>query len=91
MASPELLAKLQANGQIATQYVDPEGNPTMDGQYNPNGTCLAIEGILSEDGMIFGKMGHSERYEDGLFKNIAGDCDQDIFESGVSFFTHKGK
>lgn len=91
MASEELLKKLEANGQIATQYVDPNGEPTMNGEYNPNGTSLAIEGILSEDGMILGKMGHSERYEDGLFKNIDGDRDQNIFESGVAFFTHKGE
>lgn len=91
MADPELLEALAANGQIATQYVDKNGNPTMDGKDNLNGSDLAIEGILSADGMIFGKMGHSERYEEGLFKNIAGNCDQDIFASGVHFFTHQGE
>ena len=91
MADPELLKSLAENGQIATQYVGENGNPTMDGEDNLNGSNLAIEGILSADGMIFGKMGHSERYEDGLFQNIAGDRDQNIFASGVHFFTHEGE
>ncbi len=91
MADPKLLEALAANGQIATQYVDENGNPTMDGKDNLNGSDLAIEGILSADGMILGKMGHSERYEEGLFKNIAGNRDQDIFASGVHFFTHQGE
>lgn len=91
MADAKLLETLAANGQIATQYVDDQGNPTMDPRFNLNGSMMAIEGILSEDGMIFGKMGHSERYEEGLFKNIAGDRDQDIFANGVRFFTHEGE
>ncbi len=91
MADPQLLKSLAENGQIATQYVDENGNPTMNGEDNLNGSSLAIEGILSADGMIFGKMGHSERYEDGLFQNIAGDRDQNIFASGVHFFTHEGE
>ncbi|MDE5758866.1 MAG: phosphoribosylformylglycinamidine synthase subunit PurQ [Allobaculum sp.] len=91
MADPALLESLAANGQIATQYVDEEGNPTMDPKHNLNGSMLAIEGILSEDGMILGKMGHSERYEEGLFQNISLDRNQDIFQSGVHFFTHEGK
>lgn len=89
MASEEVLEKLAANGQIATQYVDESGMPTQDGRYNINGSAMAIEGILSEDGHIFGKMGHSERYEDGLFQNIYGNRDQNIFENGVRFFTHE--
>lgn len=91
MADEKLLEQLAANGQIATQYVDENGQPTMDARHNLNGSMMAIEGILSQDGMIFGKMGHSERYEDGLFKNITGDRDQDIFASGVHFFTHQGE
>lgn len=91
MADPALLESLATNGQIATQYVDEEGNPTMDPKHNLNGSMLAIEGILSKDGMILGKMGHSERYEDGLFQNISLDRNQDIFQSGVHFFTHEGK
>ncbi len=91
MADEALLKNLAENGQIATQYVDEEGVSRMDGHTNPNGTLMNIEGILSKDGMIFGKMGHSERYEDGLFQNIAGDRDQNIFASGVRFFTHEGK
>lgn len=89
VASPEVLEKLVENGQVATQYVNKEGQPTMDGVDNVNGSSLAIEGIFSEDGHIFGKMGHSERYEEGLMLNIAGDKDQNIFENGVRFFTHK--
>lgn len=91
MADEKQLEQLAANGQIATQYVDENGQPTMDARHNLNGSMMAIEGILSQDGMIFGKMGHSERYEDGLFKNITGDRDQDIFASGVHFFTHQGE
>ncbi len=89
VASKEVLDKLVQNGQIATQYVNEEGVPTMDGVDNLNGSSLAIEGIFSEDGRIFGKMGHSERYEPGLFQNIAGNKDQDIFANGVRYFTHK--
>lgn len=91
MADEELLRSLVEHGQIATQYVDENGNPSMDPEDNLNGAMLAIEGITSEDGMIFGKMGHSERYEDGLFQNISGNRDQNIFENGVRFFTHEGE
>ena len=89
VASDEVVQKLIEKGQVATQYVNEIGLPTMDGLDNINGSTMAIEGILSEDGHIFGKMGHSERYEEGLFQNIAGDKDQDIFANGVRFFTHK--
>lgn len=81
--------KLFENGQVATQYVDLDGDPTMNGEFNLNGSTYAIEGITSEDGRIFGKMGHSERYEDGLFQNIDGDKLQNIFENGVNYFKRK--
>ena len=77
---------IAANGQIATQYVDFEGNATDDIQFNPNDSAYAIEGITSPDGRVFGKMGHSERFTDGLFRNIAGNKDQKLFMSGVNYF-----
>ncbi|MDR3304706.1 MAG: phosphoribosylformylglycinamidine synthase [Clostridiales Family XIII bacterium] len=85
-AGAETLQKLLANGQIATQYVDLAGNPTYDVRYNPNGSLLAIEGITSPDGRIFGRMGHSERNMPGLYRNVPGDYDQSIFVSGVHYF-----
>lgn len=89
VASEEVIQKLFENGQVATQYVDLDGQPTMDGAYNINGSFYAIEGITSPDGRILGKMGHSERYEDGLFKNIDGDKLQNIFKNGVEYFKNK--
>ena len=89
VVSDEVAKQLFENGQVATQYVDLDGNPTMNGTYNINGSSYAIEGITSADGRIFGKMGHSERYEDGLFKNINGDKYQNIFENGVNYFRNK--
>ena len=86
VASDEVIAKLFENGQVATQYVDLDGDPTMNGAYNLNGSSYAIEGITSPDGRIFGKMGHSERYEEGLFKNIEGEKLQNIFKNGVDYF-----
>lgn len=86
VVSDEEARKLFENGQVATQYTDLEGNPTMNGAFNINGSSYAIEGITSADGRIFGKMGHSERYEDGLFKNIYGNKMQDIFKNGVEYF-----
>ncbi len=86
VCSDELLAQLAANGQIATQYVDFAGQPSMDIAYNPNGSCMAIEGILSPDGRVFGKMGHSERIGTHIAKNILGEKDQRIFEAGVKYF-----
>ena len=86
LCNPELLNQLAENGQIATQYVDIEGNPTMDQRYNPNGSVLAIEGITSPDGRVFGKMGHSERSGEYLYKNVTGDKYQPIFEGGVDYF-----
>ncbi|MBR0510432.1 MAG: phosphoribosylformylglycinamidine synthase [Clostridia bacterium] len=81
-----LLQTLADNGQIATQYVDLEGNPTMDIQFNPNGSVGAVEGILSPDGRVFGKMGHSERVGAGLYKNVPGNYDMKMFASAVAYF-----
>ncbi|TPF86178.1 phosphoribosylformylglycinamidine synthase [Bifidobacterium sp. UTCIF-37] len=86
VASDEVLARLRANGQIATQYVDESGVPGMDLAVNPNGSMLAIEGITSPDGRVFGKMGHSERSGSGLYVNVPGDKYQPIFEAGVEYF-----
>ena len=87
VASPELAAQLAANGQIATQYVDEQGVPSMSLDVNPNGSVLAIEGITSPDGRILGKMGHSERRGYGLYQNVPGDRYQQLFEGGVGYFT----
>ncbi len=87
IASPELIEQLAVNGQIATQYVDLSGKPSMDIRYNPNTSAAAIEGITSPDGRIFGKMGHSERKGEDIGKNVKGNKNQFIFESGVKYFT----
>ena len=86
IVSSELEKQLIENGQIATQYVDLNGNATYDIAYNPNGSVDAIEGITSPDGRILGKMGHSERSYREIEKNIPGRKDQKIFESGVNYF-----
>lgn len=86
VAPKEVLEQLSKNGQIATQYVDVNGNISMDMPYNPNGSMLAIEGITSPDGRILGKMGHSERIGEYLYKNIPGNFDQKIFKAGVNYF-----
>ena len=86
VAPQSVLDTLIANGQIATQYVDQNGSPSMDMKYNPNGSVLAIEGITSPDGRVFGKMGHSERSGEYLYKNVTGDKYQPIFEGGVDYF-----
>lgn len=86
VASQEWIDKLFANGQVATQYVDVNGNPTMDEDYNVNGSYAAIEGITSPDGRVLGKMAHSERRDDSVAVNIYGDQNQLIFESGVEYF-----
>ncbi|MDE5771852.1 MAG: phosphoribosylformylglycinamidine synthase [Ruminococcus sp.] len=86
VAPQSLIQRLANNGQIATQYVDLDGNPTMDIRYNPNTSIEAIEGITSPDGRVFGKMGHSERKGSYICKNVAGEKDQKIFESGVNYF-----
>ncbi|HEY8499793.1 MAG TPA: phosphoribosylformylglycinamidine synthase [Clostridia bacterium] len=85
-ADDDTIAELAKNGQIATQYVDMDGNPTYDISFNPNGSAHAVEGITSRDGRIFGKMGHSERYTDYTMKNVPGEKDQRIFEAGVEYF-----
>lgn len=86
MAEEAVIKALAENNQIATQYVDPNGNPTFDIRYNPNGSLYAIEGITSPDGRVLGKMGHSERIGNGVFKNVPGEKDQKIFLSGVQYF-----
>lgn len=86
VASDEWLKKLVENGQVATQYVDVDGRPTMDEDFNPNGSYMAIEGITSPDGRILGKMAHSERRGNGVAKNIYGEQNQKIFASGVKYF-----
>jgi phosphoribosylformylglycinamidine synthase len=86
LASQQLIDRLAANGQIATQYVDLAGAPTMDVHFNPNGSICAIEGITSPDGRVFGKMGHSERIGGDLYKNVEGNYDIKMFSSAVSYF-----
>ena len=86
LATDEALSALIKGGQIATQYVDLDGNATYDVQYNPNGSAMAIEGITSPDGRVFGKMGHSERIGDGLYRNVYGDYDIKMFKSMVKYF-----
>ena len=86
MADEAVIKALAENNQIATQYVDPNGNPTFDIRYNPNGSLYAIEGITSPGGRVLGKMGHSERMGNGVFKNVPGEKDQKIFLSGVQYF-----
>lgn len=85
-AEPAVLEKLAENGQIATQYVDDTGSATMDIRFNPNGSIGAVEGITSPDGRVFGKMGHSERFEPDLFKNVPGEKNDRIFEGAVAYF-----
>ena len=86
VASEEWIKKLFANGQVATQYVNLQGEATMDVRYNPNGSYYAIEGITSPDGRVLGKMAHSERIGENVAKNIYAKQDQKIFESGVEYF-----
>ena len=85
-ASEEMVLKLAENGQIATQYVDLDGNATADVHFNPNGSIYAVEGITSPDGRVLGKMGHSERIGDGLYKNVVGEYDLQMFKSAVEYF-----
>ena len=86
LCGPELFRKLSENGQIATQYVDLDGVPSMDIQYNPNGSSWAVEGITSPDGRIFGKMGHVERYEEGNYANVPGNYDMGIFRAARKYY-----
>ncbi len=85
-ASEQLVRDLAKNGQIATQYVDLDGKPTMDVHFNPNGSVCAVEGVTSPDGRIFGKMGHAERIGKGLYKNVPGDFDMKMFAAAVAYF-----
>ncbi|MBR2650449.1 MAG: phosphoribosylformylglycinamidine synthase [Clostridia bacterium] len=88
LCTREQALALAENGQVATQYVDLNGNPTSDIRYNPNGSTLAIEGITSPDGRVLGKMGHSERIGNGLYKNVYGEFDMKMFLSAVEYFKH---
>jgi phosphoribosylformylglycinamidine synthase len=87
VVSEEMAEELFANGQVAFQYADMEGNATTDAPHNPNGSSYGIEGIISKNGQILGKMGHTERYDDCLFKNIAGEKRQNIFANAIKYFT----
>jgi phosphoribosylformylglycinamidine synthase len=87
--SDEMAEELFANGQVAFQYVDPAGEATLCAPYNPNGSSFGIEGIISANGQILGKMGHTERYEENLFKNIHGNKAQGIFANAVNYFRGK--
>ena len=89
VVSDEMANDLFENGQVAFQYVDPEGRPTARSPYNPNGSSFAIEGIVDPSGQILGKMGHMERYSEGLLKNIPGNKSQDIFTNAVNYFMKK--
>ena len=80
------MAELIANSQIITQYCDLEGRPTMAAPWNPNGSMLAVEGIVSPDGRVLGKMGHNERWEAGLMKNYRAAFDMQLFQAGVDYF-----
>lgn len=86
IAEPELIKQLEKNGQIATQYVDLDGNATADIHFYPNNSVCAVEGITSPDGRVFGKMGHSERVGFGLYKNVPGDYNIGMFENAVKYF-----
>ena len=86
LADEKLIRQLAENGQIATQYVDFDGNATSDVLFNPNDSCFAIEGITSPDGRVFGKMGHSERIGKDLYKNVIGEYDMQMFRSAVQYF-----
>lgn len=86
IASDEIIKSLAKNGQIATQYVDPDGVPTYEMPYNPNGSMYAVEGITSPDGRVLGKMGHSERVGSNLYRNVPGAKDQKLFEAGIRYF-----
>ena len=89
VASKELVETLRKNGQIAFQYADPCGRATMESPWNPNGSTDAIEGIISPDGLVIGKMGHTERYVDGLMKNIPGNKAQGLFANAAAYFRKK--
>ncbi len=81
------MADLITRGQVATQYVDLEGNPTSEVGFNPNNSTYAVEGVTSPDGRVLGKMGHTERVGEGLYKNVPGEFDMGLFTSAVQYFT----
>jgi phosphoribosylformylglycinamidine synthase len=87
VCTPQEYERLLAAGQIATQYVDMDGHPTMDIDINPNGSYMAVEGILSPDGRVLGKMGHSERVGRHCYRNVPGDYESGIFAAGVRYFS----
>ncbi|MEZ4508873.1 MAG: phosphoribosylformylglycinamidine synthase subunit PurQ [Eubacteriales bacterium] len=87
LCPPDVLHNLAENEQIAAQYVDDLGSPSMDVRFNPNGSLAAVEAITSPDGRILGKMGHSERIGQGLYQNVAGNYDMRLFESAVLYFS----
>ena len=87
LCPPDLLAQLAENGQIATQYVDLDGHPTMDIDGNPNGSVWSVEGITSPDGRVFGKMGHAERVGPCLYRNIPGNYDLGLFDAAKDYFS----
>ena len=89
MVSDELAQELFDNGQVAFQYADSEGRATAEAPCNPNGSNFAIEGLISRDGQILGKMGHTERWEENLYKNIAGNREQAIFRNAVNYFRRR--
>ena len=89
VVSEQLARELFDAGQVAFQYADAEGRPTAEAPFNPNGSSYAIEGLVSKDGQILGKMGHTERYEENLYKNIAGNKRQSLFENAVAYFRKK--
>ena len=89
VVSDVMAEQLFRNGQVAFQYVDAENRPTTDSPYNPNGSSFAIEGIIDPSGQILGKMGHTERYERDLMKNIHGEKVQDIFSNAVNYFLNR--
>ena len=86
LAEEDVIEDLIKHGQILSQYVDENDRATFDIQYNPNGSAMAIEGILSPDGRVLGKMGHAERKGKGLYRNVPGEFDMKMFESAVQYF-----
>ena len=86
VAPRDVLDSLVANGQVATQYVNTQGAPTYDPRYNPNDSMYAIEGLISRDGRVLGKMGHSERVGKDLYRNVIGEYDRGLFRSAVKYF-----
>ena len=86
MCEESVYSDLMQNGQIAAQYVDFNGNPSMNTRYNPSGSCFAVECLTSPDGRVLGRMGHAERVSPGLYKNVCGNYDLKFFESACEYF-----